>query len=115
MWKSIQFMYNFVESGDAAAALVLTALMTILTRCPHFMKQSILVENFMTSVERIVEYGTLEPEAYLKESEDTNDKLNDMLKGPIAFEHVWLRYAKDEEYVLKDISFTLHDKEKVKY
>ena len=108
----IQLVNNFAGSGDAAAALVLTALMTILTRLPHFMKQSTLVENLMTSVERIVEYGTLKPEAYL---EDACPQSNNKLNGPLKFEHVWLRYAEDEEYVLKDISFTIDEKEKVNY
>ena len=74
------------------------------------MKQSILVENCMTSVERIVEYGTLKPEAYI---EDSCGQSDNNLRGPLKFEHVWLSYAEDEDYVLKDISFTIYEKEKV--
>ena len=108
MWK--YQLNNLAESGDAAAGLVLTALMTILTRLPHVMRQSVLVENMMTSVERIIEYGTLKPEAYL---EDACSQCHDKLEGQLRFEHVWLRYAEDEKYVLKDITFTIHEKEKV--
>ena len=85
--------------------------MTILTRIPHFVKQSVHVENSMISVERIVEYGTLKQEAYL---EDAHIQSNIELGGSLKFEHVWLRYAEDEEYVLKDISFTISAEEKVK-
>ena len=110
--KEIKLRKNFTESGDATAALVLTALMTILTRLPHFMKQSILVENSMISVERIVEYGNLKQEAYL---EDVCRQSNVEHKGSLKFERVWLRYAEGEEYVLKDISFLIREEEKVKY
>ena len=110
--KEIKLRKSFTESGDATAALVLTALMTILTRLPHFMKQSILVENSMISVERILEYGNLKQEAYL---EDVCGPSNVEHKGSLKFEHVWLRYAEGEEYVLKDISFMIREEEKVKY
>ena len=110
--KEIKLRNNFTESGDATAALVLTALMTILTRLPHFMKQSILVENSMISVERIVEYGNLKQEAYL---EDVCGQSSVEHKGSLKFEHVWLRYAEGEEYVLKDISFMIREEEKVNY
>ena len=55
------------ESGDGDAALVLTALMTIMNRLLMVVKQSIVAENLMTSVERILEYGALKQEAYLKD------------------------------------------------
>ena len=51
-------------------------------------KQSILVENLMTSVERIFEYGALRQEAYLK---DVCAPFSNKLKGQIKFEHVWLK------------------------
>ena len=98
------------ESGDGDAALVLTALMTIMNRLLMVVKQSIVAENLMTSVERILEYGALKQEAYLK---DICGPFNIILQGQIKFEHVWLRYADDEDYVLKDISFTIDEKEKV--
>ena len=67
------------------------------------------VENCMTSVERIVEYGALKPEAYL---DNTDGQMVHELGGKLELEHVWLRYAEDEKYVLKDISFTIDTKEK---
>lgn len=35
------------------------------------------------------------------------------LGGSLQFEHVWLKYAEDGKYVLKDISFTISEEEKV--
>ena len=99
-----------VLGGDVGVAISSCIFLT--GALQYGMRQSAEAENLMTSVERIVEYGTLKPEAYL---EDACPQSNNKLNGPLKFEHVWLRYAEDEEYVLKDISFTIDEKEKVNY
>ena len=106
----IQSVKPLTETADGDAALVLTALMSIITILPYSMEQLVDVENCMTSVERIVEYGALKPEAYL---DNTDGQLVHELGGKLELEHVWLRYAEDEKYVLKDISFTIDTKAKV--
>ena len=63
----------------------------------------------MTSVERIVDYGSLTPEADLH---GLKEPVKD-LSGSISFSNVWLRYAQEEAYVLKDLSFHIQEKEKV--
>ena len=105
----IQSVKPLTETADGDAALVLTALMSIITILPYSMEQLVDVENCMTSVERIVEYGALKPEAYL---DNTDGQMVHELGGKLELEHVWLRYAEDEKYVLKDISFTIDSKEK---
>ena len=84
--------------------------MSIISTLPYTIEQLVDVENCMTSVQRILEYGALKPEAYL---DNADGKLIHELGGKLEFEHVWLRYAEDEKYVLKDISFTINTKEKV--
>ena len=106
----IQSVKPLTETADGDAALVLTSLMSIITILPYSMEQLVDVENCMTSVERIVEYGALKPEAYL---DNTDGQLVHELGGKLELEHVWLRYAEEEKYVLKDISFTIYTKEKV--
>ena len=76
------------------------------------MENTVFVENMMTSVERIVEYGTLKSEAYL-DTAHGQASVNATISGPLQFDRVWLKYAQDEEYVLKDISFTVKENEKV--
>ena len=76
------------------------------------MENTIFVENSMTSVERIVEYGTLKAEANLDTARDQAE-VNATLEGPLQFDRVWLKYAANEKYVLKDISFTVKENEKV--
>ena len=63
----------------------------------------------MTSVERIVDYGNLSPET---DFHSYNDQVK-CLAGSISFNNVWLRYAQEEAYVLKDLSFHIQEKEKV--
>ena len=73
------------------------------------MRCTIEAEYIMTSVERIVDYGSLTPEADLH---GLKEPVKD-LSGSISFSNVWLRYAQEEAYVLRDLSFHIHEKEKV--
>ena len=73
------------------------------------MRSTIEAEYVMTSVERIVEYGSLRPEADFHSVKDSVITL----AGSITFKNVWLRYAEEEPYVLKDLSFSIEEKEKV--
>ena len=78
------------------------------------MQNTIFVENFMTSVERIVEYGSLKSEANIDNAHgQAAVNLSYDLSGPLQFDRVWLKYADDEKYVLKNISFTVKENEKV--
>ena len=99
----------FVHAGESIYGLVITSIITILHNWQFFMKLTIEAEYTMTSVERIVEYGTLSPE---EEFHGLEDSVNSFA-GSISFRNVWLRYAEKEPYVLKDLSFSIQEKEKV--
>ena len=73
------------------------------------MRNTIDIENLMTSIERIEEYGNLRPEADLHTLSEPVNKL----RGSITFKNVWLRYADNQNYVLKDLSFKIEKQEKV--
>jgi ATP-binding cassette subfamily C (CFTR/MRP) protein 4 len=74
------------------------------------MRQSALLEQQMTSVERILEYGQLDSEAPLDTYQ--HDKLECDSQGAIEFRNVWLKYA-TKNFILKDISFVIDHNEKV--
>ena len=97
------------HAGESTFGLVITSLITILQNWQFLMKSTIDAEYIMTSVERIVDYGTLSPEADFHGQKDSVNSL----AGSIRFRNVWLRYAEKEPYVLKDISFSIQEKEKV--
>ena len=73
------------------------------------MRSSIEAEFILTSVERIVDYCNLRPEA---DFHVLKDPIN-LLDGSISFRNVWLKYAEEEPYVLKDLSFSIQEKERV--
>ena len=98
-----------VHAGGFTFGLVITSIITILQNWQFFMKLTIEAEYIMTSVERIVDYGNLSPEADyhgLKESVNS-------FAGSISFRNVWLRYDEKEPYVLKDVTFHIQEREKV--
>ncbi|XP_063224300.1 probable multidrug resistance-associated protein lethal(2)03659 isoform X2 [Bacillus rossius redtenbacheri] len=78
-----------------------------------FMKQSAELENQMTAVERVMEYGSLEDEGPLEAPPDRRPPKEWPSKGEIIFRNVSLSYAPDEPPVLRNLNFTISSSEKV--
>lgn len=74
------------------------------------MRQWSELENQMTSVERVLEYTKLESEP---EREQQPLPLNWPERGQIQFKDVNLKYSENDPYVLKNLNFVVHPKEKV--
>lgn len=77
------------------------------------MRQSAELENQMTSVERVLEYTTLEKEPSLESEQGKKPPTNWPKNGEIVFKNMYLRYAKDEPPVLKNLNFVIKAKDKV--
>ncbi|XP_049853309.1 probable multidrug resistance-associated protein lethal(2)03659 isoform X1 [Schistocerca gregaria] len=77
------------------------------------MRQSAELENQMTSVERVLEYTTLEKEPSLESEQGKKPPANWPKNGEIVFKSMYLRYAKDEPPVLKNLNFVVQAKDKV--
>ena len=75
-------------------------------------RQSAEVENLMTSVERIMEYGDLSQEA-ADEVDGKDPPSSWPEKGVVEFRDLHLRYADTEPYVLKGINFKSKKNEKI--
>lgn len=67
-------------------------------------------ENYMTSVERVVEYTDLETEK-VEDGKVPDPSWPD--KGNVEFKSVWMRYSQKDLYVLKNLSLVIKSKEKV--
>ena len=81
------------------------------------MRQSAEMENLMTSVERVLEYGRIQSEADLV-NEDMKEELGEdwpQKTAVLEFKNVWLKYAEGEKYVLRGLDFKTKPMEKVKY
>ncbi|GJQ66879.1 hypothetical protein Trydic_g7902 [Trypoxylus dichotomus] len=66
------------------------------------------LENQMTSVERVLEYQTIEPESTDGKTFERWPKV-----GAIEYQDVRLRYPKTNQLVLKDISFKIEPNERI--
>ncbi|GFY48387.1 hypothetical protein TNIN_211863 [Trichonephila inaurata madagascariensis] len=76
-------------------------------------RQSAEVESQMTSVERVIEYSNLDPEAALDSEKDKKPPKDWPKKGYIIYQNVNLRYAPDEPPVLKNLNFEIYPEEKI--
>ncbi|GIY89244.1 hypothetical protein CEXT_676372 [Caerostris extrusa] len=76
-------------------------------------RQSAEVESQMTSVERVIEYSNLAPEAALDSDKDKKPPNEWPSKGYIVYQNVSLKYAEDEPPVLKNLNFEIYPEEKI--
>ncbi|CAM1297574.1 ABCC4 (predicted) [Pycnogonum litorale] len=71
------------------------------------------LQSEFTSVERIMEYGNLEPEASKQSSPDKKPDSSWPQMGIISFNNVSLKYKESGPYVLKCLNFKIVGEEKV--
>ncbi|XP_050734387.1 ATP-binding cassette sub-family C member 4-like isoform X2 [Eriocheir sinensis] len=108
--------YSFMALPDSLGGdigLAISSAMLLSGMFQWGVRQSAELENQMTSVERVLEYSSLEPEAPL-ETEDgkaSEGKWPD--QGDVVFRNVSLKYNEDESPVLKNLNFCIEGKEKI--
>lgn len=110
--------------------LAITTTMSMTGMIQWGMRQSAEVTNQMMSVERVLEYALLPPEGHIQNqtgsmTKKTNEKMNEIkelpvhspsnwpVEGCIRFHHVYMRYAEDEQPVLKCLDLIIKPREKV--
>ena len=73
-------------------------------------RQSTELENAFTSVERVIEYQTIDPEPSLDSEPDKKPPNTWPDKGNIVFEKLSMRYEPnpDSDHVLKDLNLQIH-------
>ncbi|KAG8186529.1 hypothetical protein JTE90_023957 [Oedothorax gibbosus] len=76
-------------------------------------RQSAEVESQMTSVERVIEYSNLKPEASLESSDEKKPAKNWPSRGYITYKNVSLKYSPNEPPVLKNLNFEIYPEEKI--
>lgn len=92
--------------------LAITQAINLIGMCNWGLRQTAELENQMTSVERVIEYADLPSERSL----ETNEKIlmnlskNWPQRGLIKFNNVSLKYSDTSEYVLRNLSFIVHEK-----
>ncbi|KAK5646963.1 hypothetical protein RI129_005427 [Pyrocoelia pectoralis] len=104
-------LFAFEDSTTGSSVgLVITQSVGIIGLLQWSTRQSAEVENYMTSVERILEYSKIE-----QEDSVLNKELPDLWpqRGEIKFVGVFLSYFPEVPFVLKDLSFTIKPREKI--
>ncbi|EQC32349.1 hypothetical protein SDRG_10096 [Saprolegnia diclina VS20] len=92
--------------GPVAAGLALTYASQMTSGLSALTGVYALVDNIMTSVERLEEYNSLETEGDTKLVTATVDA-SWPVKGVVTFDHYAMRYRDHLDLVLKDVSFTV--------
>ncbi|KAF5273608.1 hypothetical protein FQR65_LT04607 [Abscondita terminalis] len=99
------------ETYGGNVGLAITQAMQLLVQFQWGVRQLTDMENYMTSVERVLDYNLIEHERPL-----TNKKMKPdsswPSSGTITFENVYLSYAPDA-VVLKNLNFTICSEEKI--
>lgn len=77
------------------------------------MRQSTELENQMTSVERVLEYTSVDHERELESPPDKRPPKSWPEHGEVKFHNLYLKYTLTEPPVLKNLNFLIKPKEKV--
>lgn len=112
----LHLIYSSSKLGTASGnmGLAVTQIFSLMTMCQWGMRQTSEVENQMTSVERVVEYSQLEPEATLESIDKQKSPDNQWPpNGSITFEKLSLRYSRNGANVLKNLNLQIKPSEKI--
>ncbi|KAL3281370.1 hypothetical protein HHI36_004580 [Cryptolaemus montrouzieri] len=112
----ITFSFLLIDTGGqfgGNVGLVITQAIGITGMLQWGMKQSTELENQMTSVERVVEYSSVEHERAIESEESKKPALTWPERGKIIFKNLFLKYSPNDPPVLKNLNFTIQPREKV--
>lgn len=98
-------------SGDVGLAI--TQSMKLVLMCQAGMRQTVELENMMTSVERVMEYVNIPSEPAYETEESVNLPKHWPSGGQLDFRDLRLRYSNHGPYILKGLTFTIRGEEKI--
>lgn len=110
---TFSFLVLETASSGGNVGLAITQAIGLTGMFQWGMRQSTELENQMTSVERILEYSSIQHEGALESQPDKKPSSKWPEFGKIEFRNVYLRYFPQDPPVLKDLSFTILPKEKI--
>ncbi|XP_037911371.1 probable multidrug resistance-associated protein lethal(2)03659 [Hermetia illucens] len=99
------------KSGDVGLAIMNS--INLVGLCQRGLRQTAEVENYMTSVERILEYTKLPSESALETTDAYKLKGTWPENGSIKFIDLSMKYAQDKDFTLRDLNFSIEGGEKV--
>lgn len=90
--------------------MVILKCINLIGMCQWGIRQTAEVESMMTSVERIVEYIELPPEAALESTPEHKPPTEWPTNGEIVFRDFNFKYSKNSNFVLKNINLHIMPK-----
>ncbi|XP_008187158.1 probable multidrug resistance-associated protein lethal(2)03659 isoform X2 [Acyrthosiphon pisum] len=108
------FSFFAVENDHGGnIGLTITQTITLTSIIQWGVRQLSVLENQMTSVERILEYTDLPQEADFQSPAEKAPPNEWPFSGKIEFQNFNLRYSLDSPYVLKNLNFQIQPMEKI--
>lgn len=101
------------ETVGGNVGLAVTQAINLVGMANWGLRQTSELENQMTSVERVVEYGKLESEPPLETDKSKVPTKVWPEKGQVVFKDIYLKYTDDADFALKGISFEAKENEKI--
>jgi ATP-binding cassette subfamily C (CFTR/MRP) protein 4 len=106
--------FFFTDSSSGNVGLAITQALGLTNIVQLGMRQSAVLENVMTAVERVVEYQSVDPEPAFESEGEKKPPKDWPEKGHIKFKNVSLSYSPDmHEKVLRELEFEIHSQEKI--
>lgn len=106
--------FFLMSTSGGNVGLAITQAMGLTGMVQWGMRQSAELENTMTSVERVVEYNSVDPEPALESAPDKKPPKEWPEKGEIKFHKLSLSYfPNSDEKVLKELEFEVRPSEKI--
>ncbi|VVC32367.1 Hypothetical protein CINCED_3A020730 [Cinara cedri] len=93
--------------------LVITQAINLMNMLQLGILQTTEIDNFMLSVERVLEYANLPQESALESTPDKQPPDEWPSEGQIVFKKFCLRYSPDTPYVLKNVNIKIQPMEKI--
>ena len=109
-----------VEPSDVG--LVISTVLMLTGMLQYGLRESSQMETLMTSVERVMEYGEIKTEQEFEccstfpvtySTISSSNDCKDLESGIIEFRNVFLRYADEQRFVLKNLSFKTGKRQKI--
>ncbi|CAH1105116.1 unnamed protein product [Psylliodes chrysocephalus] len=114
---SVTFSFIYLHSisavNGALVGLAISQSMILTGMLQHGMRQTAEVVNQLTSVERVLQYTTMEQEGPFDTPKDNIPKDEWPKEGLVEFKDLSLKYVEDEPPVLKQLNFTLYPGQKI--
>ncbi|KAK5645845.1 hypothetical protein RI129_004309 [Pyrocoelia pectoralis] len=116
LYITFTILYYMLDKDDPSSSnigMVLSQALQLIGLLQLGIRELTEVENCMVSVERILEYSTIERERDFESTPTVKPLPTWPSEGGIQFKNVYLRYSNDDPYVLINLSFTVKPLQKI--